>query len=77
MNIKYFLYVLFFNQLHVLLAFFYGCNYSQRLHRQQLVPGHNNVARRCRTALLWHEVGLKCVPRVPKVSPGLFKTASR
>ena len=35
-----------------------------------------NVARECRMALLWNDIGLKRLPRVLKVSPGLFKTAS-
>ena len=35
-----------------------------------------NVARECRMALLWNDVGLKRFPRVLKESPGLFKTAS-
>ena len=35
-----------------------------------------NVARECRAALLWDDVGLIRLPRVLKVSPGLFKTAS-
>ena len=35
-----------------------------------------NVARECRMALLWNDVGLKRLPRVLKESPGLFKTAS-
>ena len=35
-----------------------------------------NVARECRAALLGNDVGLKRLPRVLKVSPGLFKTAS-
>ena len=32
-----------------------------------------NVARECRMALLWNDVGLKRLPRVLKESPGLFK----
>ena len=35
-----------------------------------------NVARECRMALLWNDVGLKRFPRVLKESPGLLKTAS-
>ena len=35
-----------------------------------------SVARECRAALLWNDVGLKRLPRVLKESPGLFKTAS-
>ena len=36
----------------------------------------SNVARECRMALLWDDVGLKRFPRVLKESPGLLKTAS-
>ena len=35
-----------------------------------------NVARECRMALLWNDVGLKRLPRVLKVSPSLFETGS-
>lgn len=63
MNIKYFLYVLFFNQLHVLLAFL-------GLQLQPAAPsptttrsGHNNVARRCSAVLLGSRCGLVSLPK--------------